>query len=194
MGPTSAALRFLSRLGALTLCWFLLFPALTEAHPMGNFSINHYSGIQVGQAFIELRYLLDMAEIPTFQEMQANDLVPRADDSRVRAYLAAKAESFQKNLLFTVNGRPFTLQITSQEIVFAPGAGHLPTMKIGLVLRANLQEMQLNDVNELRYRDSNFPGHAGWKEVVTASGAQIDLLNSSAPPQDRSAQLTKYPT
>src|SRR5262249_38228972 len=38
------------------------------------------------------------------------------------------------------------------------------------------------------------PGHAGWKEVVTASGAQIDLLNSSAPPQDRSAQLTKYPT
>ena len=67
-------------------------------------------------------------------------------------------------------------------------------MKIGLVLRADLRETQLADVNELLYRDNNFPGHAGWKEVVAASGAQPQIITSSVPVQDRSAQLTNYPT
>ena len=39
------------------------------AHPMGNFSINHYSKIKIGQKSVEILYLVDMAEIPTYQEI-----------------------------------------------------------------------------------------------------------------------------
>jgi len=35
------------------------------AHPMGNFSVNHYAKIKVDQGSIEIKYLIDMAEIPT---------------------------------------------------------------------------------------------------------------------------------
>ena len=140
MGLTDKTLRLMLRLAAPALCWLLLFPAGTPAHPMGNFSINHYSGIRIEEGFIELRYLIDRAEIPTFQELQQNNIVAQASDPRVRAYLAAQAESFLKNLLLTLNSKPLPLEIASQEILFTPGAGQLPTMKIGVILRARLLE------------------------------------------------------
>jgi len=194
MGPTSKTAVRLLRICTLVFCWLLALPSGTLAHPMGNFSINHYSGIRVEQNVVELRYLIDMAEIPTFQELQQNNIVAQADDPQVRTYLAALAKSLRKNLLLTLNGKSLTLQIASQDTSFALGAGQLPTMKIGLVLRADLRETQLADVNELLYSDNNFPGHGGWKEVVAASGAQSQIITSSVPVQDRSAQLTNYPT
>jgi high-affinity nickel-transport protein len=49
----------------------------------------------------------------------------------------------------------------------------------------------------LQYADNNFPGHAGWKEIVTAAPAATpgpSLISSSAPQTDRSAGLSNYPT
>ncbi len=37
-----------------------------EAHPLGNFTINHYSRIELSPERLRVRYVLDMAEIPTF--------------------------------------------------------------------------------------------------------------------------------
>ena len=34
---------------------------VATAHPMGNFSISHYSGLTVHPNRVEIRYLLDMA-------------------------------------------------------------------------------------------------------------------------------------
>ena len=48
-----------------------------EAHPMGNFSINHYAKIIPGNETIELDYIIDMAEIPTFQQTESDGLIPR---------------------------------------------------------------------------------------------------------------------
>ena len=39
------------------------------AHPMGNFSVNHYSRLYFKSDGLELTYVLDLAEIPTFQLM-----------------------------------------------------------------------------------------------------------------------------
>ena len=44
---------------------------------MGNFSISHYTGIRVEPTYIEFRYIIDMAEIPTYQEMQDTGIVPK---------------------------------------------------------------------------------------------------------------------
>ena len=53
---------------------FVLVTANAAAHPMGNFSISHYAGIHVAAKTVELEYIIDMAEIPTFQEMQQGDV------------------------------------------------------------------------------------------------------------------------
>jgi hypothetical protein len=47
----------------------LLTPASkAAAHPLGNFTINRYSRLEIGASEVRLRYVLDIAEIPAFQE------------------------------------------------------------------------------------------------------------------------------
>jgi hypothetical protein len=55
-------------------------PQVVSAHPLGNFTINHYSRIELAADRVTLQYALDMAEIPTFQERAVID---RDQDSRL---------------------------------------------------------------------------------------------------------------
>jgi nickel/cobalt exporter len=171
-----------------------MLPTSSTAHPMGNFSISRYAGITIEGRLVEVRYFIDMAEIPTFQEMQQNSMVAQSGDPRVRSYLSSQVEAFRKNLLVTLNGQPLSLETTSQDILFSPGAGNLPTMKFGLVYRAQLPETCAVMSCELEYHDANFPGRLGWKEVVASSSHAVKIQNSSVPSHDRSNQLSNYPT
>jgi ABC-type nickel/cobalt efflux system permease component RcnA len=183
-----------SVLAATAALGLILFSLPLSAHPMGNFSISHYAGIRVAPGSIELRYLIDMAEIPTFQEMQQNNFGARADDPPVRAYLSKQAELFKEGLLITLNGQPLRLEIASQDILFSPGAGSLPTMKFGLIYRAEVTEACVVTRCELEYHDANFLGRVGWKEVIASAGHGITMESSSVPSRDRSSQLSNYPT
>jgi ABC-type nickel/cobalt efflux system permease component RcnA len=46
----------------------------------------------------------------------------------------------------------------------------------------------------LDFRDGNFAGRAGWKEIIAAEGRNVRFLSSSVPQLDRSLQLSNYPT
>src|SRR5580658_4092984 len=48
----------------------LLFAGLAVGHPMGNLSINHYARIEPGAKRVNVTYVLDLAEIPTFELTQ----------------------------------------------------------------------------------------------------------------------------
>src|SRR4030095_3876716 len=82
----------------------------------------------------------------------------------------------------------------SRKIIFPPGAGGLPTMKVGFLYKAKL----IGDSNGaeylLTYRDGNFPGRAGWKEIIAVAAPGAGILDSSVPEVDRSSQLNNYPT
>lgn len=171
-----------------------LFPAQCSAHPMGNFSISHYAGITIEGHFVEVQYFIDMAEIPTFQEIQQNRIVDHSDDPRVQSYLSKQAETFRRGLLLTLNGQPLSLETMSQDILFSPGAGNLPTMKFGLVYRAPVSDACALTRCELEYRDANFSGHLGWREVIPSPGHGVTIENSSVSLHDRSNQLSNYPT
>jgi high-affinity nickel-transport protein len=62
-------------------------------------------------------------------------------------------------------------------------------MKMGFVFRAELDVSA--GVHRLSYLDNNFPGRAGWKEVVVQGDGAV-ILDSSAPATDRSQELTNY--
>ena len=70
----------------------LLSARVAYAHPMGNFSVNHYSRITPSSDGIEVLYLLDLAEIPAYQEMQLGNIIAKADDPKVLAFVAAQGE------------------------------------------------------------------------------------------------------
>lgn len=188
------SLRF-SAARALTLAaGILLCSAAGFAHPMGNFSVSHYAGIRLEGNSVEIRYVIDEAEIPTFQEMQRTGLLANTNDPGVAAYVRDQAEALKEGLSVTLDGRPMALETASTEVIFPPGAGGLPTMKLGFVYRASLEGTLPPARRELRYRDDNFRDRAGWKEIIITAAPQVSLLSASVPATDRSAQLTDYPT
>jgi hypothetical protein len=78
----------------------LALPAVAGAHPLGNFSVNHLTEVSVSADRVDVRYVLDQAEIPTFQERDLGDA----------AVLARKRAEVSKRLVVTVDGRRVALR------------------------------------------------------------------------------------
>jgi nickel/cobalt transporter (NicO) family protein len=169
-------------------------PHTANAHPMGNFSINHYTRISADKNAIEIRYLLDMAEIPTFQEIQRTGINPKGGGQGIEDYLRMTGETLKQHLVVKANGQTLNLEQTSHEAIFPPGAGGLPTMKLGFVYRVSLAAAVQSGPLEVEYLDDNFPGRAGWKEVIAVASGSRAIADSSVPAQDRSHELSNYPT
>ena len=167
---------------------------VVAAHPLGNFSISQYSALRVGQDSITLRYIVDMAEIPTFQEIQETGIIPNGDDPNTQAYLAKKILALRDGLSLEIGGRRLPLHADSKEIIFPAGAGGMPTLKIGVSYTARLPASANGLKFSFNYRDGNFVGRAGWKEIIVAPAASVQIENSSVPASDRSAGLSNYPT
>src|SRR5271156_2680064 len=146
----------------LTLCLCLAPKSL--AHPMGNFSVNHYSKISLERDGIRVSYIIDLAEIPTYQELQQGNVTADVADAAVTRFVAARGTELGRGLSLLVDGKRLPLRLVSSQVIFPPGAGGLPTMKMGFVYSAPYPPDQ--KVGGLQYADDNFPGHAGWKEIV----------------------------
>lgn len=188
--------RFLSLLLLLSCCRF------ASAHPMGNFSVNHYSKISMDTDRIRVRYFIDLAEIPTYQELQQANIQATAIDpssAEVIRYIAARGVELGHGLILEVDGKPTPLHLLSSGVIFPAGAGGLPTMKMGFVYdapyppRPTTQDKPVRQHVSLRYSDNNYPGHTGWKEIVALASTD-SLLHSSVPSTDRSGELSNYPT
>jgi hypothetical protein len=82
-------------LAVLTVAGLCLGAQTSLAHPLGNFSVNRYSSLRVDWNALELHYLLDLAEIPTFQEIQERP-VPEAGHPALHTYLAHQVTSLQE--------------------------------------------------------------------------------------------------
>ena len=46
----------------------LVAPGAAAAHPLGNFTVNRFSALELSGRDVFVHYVLDLAEIPTYQE------------------------------------------------------------------------------------------------------------------------------
>ncbi len=168
-------------------------PRPAAAHPMGNFTINHYSALTVGAGRVDLLYVIDMAEIPAYQELGAiradhnTDLTVAERDM----YLSSKAKDLAGGLHLIVDGAELPLTPTgTPTLVFPPGAGGAatPTLRMDLHYTAKLPA----DHGSLTYSDSNYAERIGWREIIAQSGDNTALRDASVPAQDVSHALTEY--
>lgn len=179
----------LSTLLALVIA--LVVVPTVAAHPLGNFTINHYAGLRVSRDTIAIDYVLDMAEIPAFQEIATFDAnhngQPDADETA--PYHRGKCESLLPDLDLRLDGRPVGLALDSSAIEFPPGAGGLLTLRLSCAFRAPLAPTGENIGVE--FEDHSYPKRLGWREiVVTGDGVSLqgDFASSSV-----SQRLTAYP-
>jgi nickel/cobalt transporter (NicO) family protein len=182
-----------------TLLFLLGLCRLAAAHPMGNFSVNHYSRIDLQGDRIIVRYFIDLAEIPTYQELQQGNIAATPMDQNSAAvvrYVAARGAELGHGLILDIDGKQIPLRLVSSGVIFPPGAGGLPTMKMGFVYEAIYPSApSITDRKHvtLHYEDNNYPGHSGWKEIIALASAG-SLLRTSVPSTDRSGELSNYPT
>ncbi len=170
-----------------------LFPALfltaacLWAHPMGNFSVNHYARIEVGTRGVDVRYVLDLAEIPTFELLQTWGLDAASERVLLDRRAEAQAREWVGNLAFSSGGRPVAARFERADLVMDKGAGGMPVARIGADLRLAMTP------GELTYEDHNYAERAGWKEIVITAERGATIERATAPGEDRSRALTAYP-
>ncbi len=170
----------------------ILLAPRSLAHPMGNFSVNHYSKISLESDGIKISYIIDLAEIPTYQELQQGNVTADVADPAVTRFIGQRGAELGRGLSLLVDGKRLPLRLVSSQAIFPPGAGGLPTMKLGFVYSAAYPPDRKS--GSLQYADDNYPGHAGWKEIVAVGSPAATFISSSVPQTDRSAGLTNYPT
>ena len=171
---------------------FIVAPAAL-AHPLGNFTISRYTHLQLQPEAVKLLYIIDMAEIPTFQERQEIDINNdgAVEAAEKEAYANEKAQTLAQNLLLTINDQTVRANPETWTIDFPPGQGDLPTMRLELTATAVLP--QTDHIWRLSYTDSNYPERLGWQETVVTAVSDLTILESSVPSQDVSNQLRSYP-
>jgi ABC-type nickel/cobalt efflux system permease component RcnA len=139
-----------------------------------------------------LHYVIDMAEIPTFQEMQGIGITSEEDLLRSQ-YLKEKLETLKRGLVLEINGQRVALATEGERISFPPGVGGLITMRIEGEFNARFGRERIAPRNDVRYVDTNFEGRAGWKEIVVSGSGSAVLGDSSAASVDQSQRLLAYP-
>jgi nickel/cobalt exporter len=150
----------------LALTAALLAPAAASAHPLGNFTVNRFARVEVSGHRLYVRYVLDLAEIPTYQARQAG-----VDP-------AAYARRVARGLEVTVGGRRAPLHPVARALAFPAGVAGLRTMRLEVILRG--PEVERSE--SLTVRDTNYAGRIGWKEIVVGADSP-----------SRSQELRSYP-
>jgi len=164
----------------------LVLPAAAGAHPLGNFTINHFARVEVAGHRLYVRYVLDLAEIPTYQARQQG-VDPRAYALRIA-----------RGLHVTVAGRPAAFVPVRHALAFPPGVAGLHTMRLEVILRGPA----VRSDERVTVHDDNYAGRLGWKEIVlgaTAPSASDELRAYpksllSSPLDVTSAAATLAPT
>ena len=164
-----------------------------SAHPLGNFTVNRYSRLELQPRSVLVRYVLDMAEIPAFQEREQIDADHDGTISRDEheQYLTKELEGITGNLHLVVDGEPLRLEPREQLLEFPPGQGGLATLRLSARFVAALPSR--HRPRQASYRDDNYTDRLGWQEIVVHAAGGISLLESTAPVEDRSQELRAYP-
>ena len=174
----------------------LAIPRGAAAHPLGNFTVNQYTRIEVADKGLRLVYVLDMAEIPAFQERQRIDTNGdgTVDDTEIATYLDSEVPAILNQLALTVGAQDIDLQAVSRELTFPEGQAGLSLMRMRLVLTPASNDLFTTANQAISFRDDFATDRLGWREIVVTHGAGIAISGVEIPPTDASNELLNYPT
>ncbi|MFQ5948385.1 MAG: nickel transporter, partial [Acidimicrobiia bacterium] len=182
-------MRRLALVASIVAVLLLAAPVTASAHPLGNFTINHYTGLAIRPDSIWVDYVLDMAEIPAFQEQRSIDAdgdrtISEAEASR---YRAAQCESLAVGLDVRLGSSPLPLQIWDSVLAFPPGQAGLDTLRLECTYRIELPE----STGILTVANANYASRIGWREMtVRSNGVAVETNLPAASISDR---LSSYP-
>jgi len=152
----------------------LVRPPDAGAHPLGNFTVNHYAGIELAGNRVFVRFVLDLAEIPTLQ-------------SRAEVQKPGYARALARELDLRVDGAHVPLEVLRHRVAVRKGAAGLSTLRFEAIYRAPLRG------RELTFADRTFGSRIGWREITVVARDGAHIVRSSVSAESRSNALRTYP-
>jgi nickel/cobalt exporter len=196
VGGRSPRVRRLGRALLLALAVLAIGPAAALAHPLGNFTINHFAGLRIGPDRIDVDVVIDRAEIPTFQERQRLDTDGdgAVSPAEIEAERQVACHALGGDLWLTAGGSRLNLGVVAAGLSFPPGAGGLVTMRLVCEYTAGLAT-PAGAGTAVQFEDRSFGERIGWREIVLeGDGVTLAGVAPSVDPGGLSQRLTHYPT
>jgi len=162
-----------------------------SAHPLGNFTVNHYDGLHLYTDHASDHAVEDVAEIPTLQRQGLIDTDGhgRLSDAERAAYAGRQCQAMARAVSVVVGGRRVVFAVTSSSYVERPGAIHLSAARLECDLSGPIRVSGRTGVQV----DSSWDGAGvGWHEV-TAVGDGVALDHSPFQASSISRELRSYP-
>ena len=176
-------------------CSMMVLAPAVIGHPLGNTSVNLYERIVVSNSGINIRFVLDISEIPALREKDFadtnNDGEVGADEAE--AYLDGFWVYLQPNLRLFVNDVEPSLEREHSELSFPAGQGGLQLMRAVYDLSASSPATADKTSINGELIETAFEGVPGWHEIVVRQGPGAAIIDSSVPAEDLTSELTSYP-
>ncbi len=167
----------------------------TVAHPLGNFTFNHFIRVETGADRVKLRYVVDLAEVPAFQEAQKADTDQNGalSETELQVYLDSVAPGYVAGLKLTADGQPVELKLEDKHIAQSPGAAGLMTLRMVFDLTGSWANSNGSAGSRLKLENTNLVERAGWREIVVTPLSSVTVFNSTAFGNAVTDELKAYP-
>jgi hypothetical protein len=170
----------------------LLLTGNANAHPLGNNTVNRQAGLTIARTTISLRYLVDLAEIPTLLATADADENGDGNTSADEWDRYARRYSMQigEGVDARIDGDKLNLKLLHTQWQRMPGAAGLYTLRIEADFAAPLRA---HGGMKIEYRDRRHAEEPGWKEVFISAADGLALDAADVPRASQSQDLRVYP-
>jgi nickel/cobalt transporter (NicO) family protein len=144
-----------------------------SGHPFGNESITRFSVLYLYPDRLEIRLLLDFAEISSARLLQA-DIEACRSDEELDALLEERARELTTFLKVRLDGEPVSLLPEDENgavrntrmLVTVPGIGGMPTYRLLLTYTGAYPHSLSSGIHSLAYENATFRDYVGMKRIL----------------------------
>ena len=165
--------------------------APATAHPLGNFTTNQLVEVRIDRDAAHLHYVLDQAEIPTFQQVQRLDADGDGsiEGSERGAVLDEALAEARAGLQLEVGGRSVRVgRAENAALSYPPGQGGLSLTRVEADFTAALPSR----ARDVRLANRAYADRTGWQAIEVLPGEGTDVT-SSVPATEPTDELRSYP-
>jgi len=181
-------------LNVILILFLAFLPAVhANAHPLGNYSINQYTILDLRGQAPRIFYLLDMAEIPSLKEIDRLDANydNKFTDEEIAAYLDWRVPDTARNLNLTLDGAQVPLRLLSQRVEIFEGTGGMPV--VNLYIEVEPDHWAWPDREKpfvLEFRSANHEAAQGYRESYTLMDGRFKAFTGPWPQDKELKYLT----
>ncbi|WP_330174631.1 sulfite exporter TauE/SafE family protein [Streptomyces sp. NBC_01498] len=162
-----------------------------SAHPLGNFTVNHHTGLTLHTDRVDAVLVVDRAEIAAAQELPGVDRDGSGTVSGAEAgrYARTACANAAEGLRVDDGGTPLGFSVRGSGFTLHPGEAGLRTSRLRCALSAPADLRRPADLTVRTAYDSR---RIGWQEI-TARGSGVTLTASDVPAVSATDELRRYP-